>query len=126
MSDPLDPTALADLLAKAGDDPELLGVTVDGFEERAPRQLAALRRAVDAGDDLEADRLAGELRGQADTLGAIGFGELCRQVASLLRVGARREAAARLTEAEAAWMDVSRALAEAREAGWDLTDGDDT
>jgi HPt (histidine-containing phosphotransfer) domain-containing protein len=120
MTEPLDRTILADLLAKAGDDPERIGATVDGFQERAPGQLAALRRAVEAGDDLEAERLATSLEGQADTLGAIGLAQVCREVAALVRVGATADAAARLSEAEAALADLAEALDEARATDWDV------
>ncbi|MFN8623825.1 MAG: Hpt domain-containing protein [Chloroflexota bacterium] len=118
MTEPLDRSVLADLLAKAGDDPELVGATVDGFQDRVPRQIAALRRAVEAGDAIEAERLATIVSGQADTLGAIGLAQLCREVAALVRAGAARDAAAQLDTVEAAYAELVEALDDARAEDW--------
>lgn len=119
MSDPFDPGALADLLAATGDDPDVVGELVDAFLADTPRQLDAMRRAVEADSADDLVRPATLLSGAAQGLGAVGLAELCRQVQELARRGATLEAAARLDDAEIAYREAAAALEEARQDGWD-------
>jgi two-component system, sensor histidine kinase and response regulator len=121
MRDVLDPTALSDLLAASGDDHEAVEEVVDTFIAAAPRQLAAMRRAIEADSAEDLLRPARTLGGEALTMGAVGLAELCRQIEELARRGAVDEAAARMAQTEAAWGDAVAALEAAREADWDVS-----
>jgi HPt (histidine-containing phosphotransfer) domain-containing protein len=120
VSAAFDPAALGNLLAMTGDDPEFVGELVDTFLADAPTQLAAMRRATEAGSAEDLVRPANTLKGNALNMGATSLAELCRQIEELARRGATEEAAARLAETEAAYAEAVAALEEARAVDWDL------
>lgn len=120
MSDTLDPTALANLLAMTGDDPEFVGELVDTFLADTPSQLDAMRRAIDAGSAEDLVRPAHTLKGNALNMGAVALAELCRQMEELARRGAVDEAAARMADEERAFADATTALEDARQSDWDI------
>jgi HPt (histidine-containing phosphotransfer) domain-containing protein len=118
MTGPLDPEALADLLAMAGDDPEVVAGAVDAWLEDAPRQLETMRRAAASGDDALLVRAATALRARSLGVGAVRVGDLAWEVEELARRGSAEEAASRLPVLEVACEETVEALAEASELGW--------
>ena len=114
----LDHTALAELLATVGDDPVFVGEVVDAFLADAPRQVAAMRTALAAGDLAALGRAAHTLKGNGRDLGATGLAEIARTIEEQARAGDVTDAGPRIDAAEAALARVASALEAARASGW--------
>jgi HPt (histidine-containing phosphotransfer) domain-containing protein len=103
-----------------GDDPDAVGEVVDRFLADTPRQLAAMRAAVEADRAEDLPGPAAAVAGTAATIGALELAELCQRLAELARRDDLPAAAALLPSAEAAYADVVEALAAARASDWTM------
>jgi HPt (histidine-containing phosphotransfer) domain-containing protein len=114
----LDPSALADMLAMVGDDPEFVGEIVDTYLADAPEQLGGMRTALAAGDLVTLGRLAHTLKGNSRNVGAVGLAEIARGIEEDARNGSVEGVEPSLDQADAAFAEVTVALERARETGW--------
>ena len=114
----LDPSALADMLAMVGDDPEFVGDIVDTYLEDAPTQLSGMITALEAGDLATLGRLAHTLKGNSRNVGATSLAEIARVLEEQARQGDTTDARARIDAAAAEFAHVTVALEAARAAGW--------
>lgn len=87
---------------------------IDTFLEEAPRQLTALRDAVDRGDSGEARRAAHTLKSNAATFGAGSLSDVCRELEAATGRG-ELDGATRvlLEQAEQEWEPARDALRQA-------------
>ena len=118
MPDPLDPTALDELVAMAGGDPAFLGELLDDFSTDADQYAAELDAAVAAGDDAAMVRPAHSLKSNALNFGARQLAELCRAVEHDAQEGAVPDAARASRRSRPSWSAVE-ACAVARPHGGD-------
>jgi HPt (histidine-containing phosphotransfer) domain-containing protein len=114
----LDPSALADMLAMVGDDPEFVGEIVDTYLADAPEQLRGMREAGAAGDMVTLGRLAHTLKGNSRNVGASALAEMARALEEDARSGRVDDLGSRLDWIDAAFAEVTLALEAARTAGW--------
>jgi len=114
----LDPVALADMLAMAGDDPEFVGDIVDTYLADARTQLAGMHAALATGDLVTLGRLAHTLKGNSLTVGATALADIARTLEAQARTGDASDAGPRIDAAAAEFENVAAALAAARDAGW--------
>lgn len=96
---------------------EFLGELVGTFLDDAPRQLEALRSAVERGDAEVARRAAHTLKGNGATFGANAFSELCRGLEERAKSGDLSDAGDLLAQVEAEYARVEVALSAARGGG---------
>jgi len=74
----IDAATFAELQASAGED--FVGELIDTFFEEAPTMLVELRRASAAGEAEAFRRAAHSLKSNANTFGALGLGNLAREL----------------------------------------------
>ncbi len=116
-SESVDPAALGTLLETTGGDPAFLAELIDSYVEDTPRLLAAIRRAVDAGDGESLHRAAHTLKSNSATFGALTLAALCRDLEGQGKTGMLDGAAERVAQVEAEYAKVRQALEETRPAG---------
>jgi CheY-like chemotaxis protein len=107
----LDDRALVELRAMVGDDMDFLTELVSTLREDAPKLLAAMRTATEAGDASGLRIAAHSLKSNAAQFGALHLAELCRKLEHLARDGALTGASDLLAQAESEYPRVERALA---------------
>jgi HPt (histidine-containing phosphotransfer) domain-containing protein len=120
----LDPDALANLRLLEKTEPGLAAEVVESFLGNAPRRLAEMRAALDAGDARALGKTAHALAGSCGTVGATPIGRLAAALEDLVRAGTLARAGELLAAAEAALPEVRRALeaaAAAIDAGEEAT-----
>jgi PAS domain S-box-containing protein len=83
----IDSTAIDQLQAMAAGDPSFLSELIDVFLSDSPRQLSALREAVEQGDAETAHRCAHTLKSTSATFGAAGLSSLCQQLEADAKAG---------------------------------------
>ncbi len=103
----LDPVALTDMLAMAGDDPEFVGDIVDTYLADAPTQLAGMHAALAAGDLVTLGRLAHTLKGNSLTVGATALADIARTLETQARDGDASDAGPRIDAAAAEFANVT-------------------
>jgi HPt (histidine-containing phosphotransfer) domain-containing protein len=110
----LDSTALTNLRAMSGDDPQFITQLIDTFLEDAPTQLDRLRVAVAAGDAPAVRLIAHGLKSNGAEFGATAFAGLCRDLEQIGRSGRLEGAASLMDRIDHAFTAVSAALVAAR------------
>ena len=118
MPEVLDQRALDDLLAMVGDDPDFVDELVDEYLADVPRQEAALRAALDAGDAEGLVRPAHTLKGTSLNLGGQRVAAIAREIEAHGRVGELGAVRALLADLEAASGELAAALGQARARRW--------
>src|SRR3712207_3430836 len=113
----IDRAALATLLETTGGDPAFLARLIDRYCDDTPRRLAAIRRAVEAGDGEGLRLAAHSLKSNSATFGATALAALCRDLEDRGKAGRLDGAAERVAQAEAEYANVRQALQAARPAG---------
>jgi HPt (histidine-containing phosphotransfer) domain-containing protein len=76
MTEPVDRSTLAELVATTGDEPAFLAELIDTYLDDAPSLLAAMR----SGGTEELRRAAHTLKSNSATFGARRLAELCRRL----------------------------------------------
>ena len=84
---PIDQTTLDELLESTGGDRGFLAELIGTYLDDSPRQIAALRRAVEAGSAEDVARAAHALKGASASLGAAGLSERSRTLEYAARAG---------------------------------------
>lgn len=84
----LDPGGIERLLEITGGDVAFVDELIDTYIEDAAAQIAALRRAAEAGDIAELVRPAHSLKSSSDGVGAAALTSLCRALEAEARGGA--------------------------------------
>jgi HPt (histidine-containing phosphotransfer) domain-containing protein len=120
----LDPDALANLRLLEKTEPGLAAEVVETFLGNAPRRLAEMRAALDAGDATALGKAGHALAGSCGTVGATPMGRLAVALEDLARAGTLTGARDLLDAAERALPDVRDAL-EAAAASIDAAGGED-
>lgn len=106
----VDPAALQRLREDLGGDEATLQDILATFAAEAPRLLARLRMAHDAGDAPGAARAAHALKGASGDVGALGLLDLARALEARCKAGDLAGAAPLVAQAEAEWARVRAAL----------------
>jgi HPt (histidine-containing phosphotransfer) domain-containing protein len=115
MPDPLDRSALDDLLAMTGGDPTLFGELLDTFLSDAEQYLGELEAAASSGDPAAAFvRPAHSLKSNAMSVGATRLAELCRGLEADAKAGMVGSGAERVAEVREELEVVRPAIAAAR------------
>ena len=99
----LDNTALGELRASVGDDPEFLAELIDEFVADAPAQLKLLREAATSGDAIGARRAAHTLKGNGRTFGAGELATLCQDAEAAAGAGNLDAVLSRVDEIDREW-----------------------
>lgn len=107
---PIDEAAIAELLESTGGDRTFLAELIETYLDDAPRQIAALRRGVEAGSAEDVTRAAHALKGASASLGATGLFERSRALESEARAGRLDGAAEAVSGIEAEFERVATAL----------------
>ena len=94
----------------AGEDPDFMRELVGVFLDDSPRQLAALREAVEHGDAATAKRCAHTLKSTSGIFGATRLVELCEQLENAVDTARPVQLAALLTAAEDEYSRLSTQL----------------
>ena len=115
--EPINRTALDDLLATTGGDPAFLAELIDTYFEDSETLLPTMRNAVVAGSAEQLRRAAHSLKSNSASFGAQELTVLCRELEEQGRAGSLGGAAERLAQVEAEYDRVRRALEAARPAG---------
>lgn len=118
MADVLDQEALDDLLAMVGHDPDFVDELVDAYVADAPRQEAAIRAALDAGEAEGVVRPAHNLKGMSLSLGGQRVAEIAGEIEQHGRNGRVEGLDALLADLVAAQRDFETALLLARSRRW--------
>jgi two-component system, sensor histidine kinase and response regulator len=118
VTDVIDRVALANLVKLVGDDPEFVDELVDEYLADAPRQVAAIRAAADAGDPAGLVRPAHTLKGTSLSLGGVRVAEVARAIEELGRAGTLDGVEALLADLDAAGADLAIELDAARARRW--------
>ncbi len=84
---PLDREVLEAVFDSTGGDPEFMGELIDAYLADAPRQLAAMQAAAEAGDAVELLRPAHSLKSASASLGAMQLSALSRELEDMARRG---------------------------------------
>lgn len=116
MPDPLDTTALTDLRAMVGDDPELYAELLDTFLSDADQYLAELDAAASPDDAPAMVRPAHSLKSNAMNVGAHRLAELSRALEADARSGSVAAPPDRVAEIRAELEQVRPAILAEREA----------
>ena len=106
--------ALDDLVAATGGDPAFLSELIDTYFEDSATLLPQMRQALAGGSAEQLRRAAHSLKSNSASLGAEGLALLCRDLEEQGRAGALNGVAERLTQVEAEYERVRRALEAAR------------
>jgi len=109
LSDELDETIVRSLMS-VDDDGTLMDEIVATFARIAPVRIAALRKAVRAGDAAALERAAHSFLGSCGNLGCRRMAELCARLEVLGRAGSTAGAAETVHEIEAAYAAIKPAL----------------
>jgi HPt (histidine-containing phosphotransfer) domain-containing protein len=115
--EPINRTALDDLLATTGGDPAFLAELIDTYFEDSETLLPTMRNAVVAGSAEQLRRAAHSLKSNSASFGAQELTVLCRELEEQGRTGTLGGAEERLAQVEAEYDRVRRALEAARPAG---------
>jgi two-component system sensor histidine kinase/response regulator len=118
VPDTLDRVALANLLEMVGNDPAFVDELVDEYLADAPRQAAAVRAALDAGDPAGLVRPAHTLKGTSLNLGGVRVAEVARSIEERGRAGTLDGVEALLADLDAAGADLAQELGRARARRW--------
>lgn len=113
----IDRTALAGLMESFGGDLQFFAEMLDAFFEDSPRQLAAIRAGLAAGDAESVRRSAHSLKSNCASFGALALSGQCRELEVLAKTGHLEGGADLLTSIEAQFEQVRVALETIREAG---------
>jgi PAS domain S-box-containing protein len=106
----IDASALERLEATAAGDTDFMRELIAMFLGDSPRQLSALREAVEQGDAVTAHRCAHTLKSTAATFGATELSSLCQQLEADAKAGHLEGAASRVAAAEAEFTRVAGEL----------------
>jgi HPt (histidine-containing phosphotransfer) domain-containing protein len=118
MPEVLDQRALDDLLAVVGDDPDFVDELVDEYLADVPRQEAALRAALDAGDAEGLVRPAHTLKGTSLNVGGQLVAAIAREIEAHGRAGELAVVADLLADLERESGELAAALGQARARRW--------
>jgi two-component system sensor histidine kinase BarA len=111
----IDPATFAALVEMTGGEMDFVDELVDTFLEDGAAQVAALEAAIAAGGAPESlVRPAHSLKSSSLNVGALGLGELSRQLEEAARTGAVADAADRVAAIAMAFDDVRRELLDDR------------
>jgi len=111
---PIDLATFRELESTAG--AEFVGELAATFLAEAPRMLAELRAALDAGDAERFRRTAHSLKSNGNTFGATSLGAIARSLELGGLPSARADAGAALAALDAEYARVAAALGELRRA----------
>ena len=106
----IDASALEQLDATAGGDTDFMRELIAMFLSDSPKQLSALREAVEQGDAVTAHRCAHTLKSTAATFGATELSSLCQHLEADSKAGDLDGAASRVAAAEAEFTRVAGEL----------------
>jgi HPt (histidine-containing phosphotransfer) domain-containing protein len=106
----IDPAAFARLVEMTGGELDFVDELVDTYLEDGAAQVTALRAAAAAGDNEGLVRPAHSLKSSSVNVGALGLGELARQLEEAARTGAVADAADRVAAISLGFEDVRTAL----------------
>jgi HPt (histidine-containing phosphotransfer) domain-containing protein len=106
----LDDSALNELRANVGDDPEFIAELIDDFLADAPAQLETLRAAATAGDASAARRAAHTLKGNSRTFGAGDLASICQGAEAAAAADDLAGVLSRVDEIDREWARVRVAL----------------
>jgi two-component system sensor histidine kinase BarA len=112
--EPIDPVAFANLVEMTGGEMDFVDELVDTYLEDGERQVAALQAATGAGDVEALVRPAHSLKSSSLNVGALGLGELGRQLEEAARTGAVADAADRVAAISFGFEGVRTALLDER------------
>jgi HPt (histidine-containing phosphotransfer) domain-containing protein len=115
VADVLDPRVLDDLRASVGGDEAFVSELIGELLDDAPRQLDALRAALDAGDGEAARRAAHTLKGHGRTFGATELSSLSQEAEAAAAGGDLDAVKDRLDAVAEAWERVRIALVAVRD-----------
>lgn len=118
MAEALDQSAIDNLMAMAGGDPEFVDEVVDAFLAEAPREVEALRAAIAADDPASVIRPAHTIKGMSVNLGARRVTELARTIEERARAGSLDGAPEAVAALGMALDELGVELAAARERRW--------
>jgi signal transduction histidine kinase/DNA-binding response OmpR family regulator/HPt (histidine-containing phosphotransfer) domain-containing protein len=102
----------AGMLARLMDDEELIRLVVDGFLEDLPRQITALKAALEARDAPGVERQAHTLKGASANVGGERLREVAYEMEQAARAGDLNAAGIYLAELEAEGMRLTHAMTE--------------
>lgn len=115
MTDPaIDPAAFARLVEMTGGELDFVDELVDTYLEDGAAQVTALRAAAATGDIEGLVRPAHSLKSSSLNVGALGLGELGRQLEEAARTGAVPRPADWVERVAAGFDDVQRELLDQR------------
>jgi two-component system sensor histidine kinase/response regulator len=100
------------MLARLMDDEELIRLVVDGFLEDLPRQITALKAALEARDAPGVERQAHTLKGASANVGGERLREVAYEMEQAARAGDLNAAGIYLAELEAEGMRLTHAMTE--------------
>jgi HPt (histidine-containing phosphotransfer) domain-containing protein len=118
VPDMLDYVALATLLELVGSDPDFVDQLVDEYLADAPRQVAAVRAAFDAGDPAGLVQPAHKLKGTSLNLGGMRVAEVARSIEEHGRTGTLDGVQVLLADLDAARADLADELERGRARRW--------
>jgi HPt (histidine-containing phosphotransfer) domain-containing protein len=111
---PIDAATFEKLVEMTGGDLEFIDELVDTYLEDGAAQIAALESAANAGDAEALVRPAHSLKSSSLNVGALVVGELARGLEEAARSGTAADAADRVPEIAAAFVDARSALLDER------------
>lgn len=114
----IDRVALANLVKLVGDDPEFVDELVDEYLADAPRQVAAIRAALDTGDPVGLVGPAHTLKGTSLSLGGLRVAAVARTIEERGRAGTLDGVEGLLADLDAAGVDLSSELDALRARRW--------
>jgi len=113
----IDRTALAGLMESFGGDLQFFGEMLDAFFEDSPRQLAAIRVGLAAGDAESVRRAAHSLKSNCANFGALTLSGQCRELEMVAKTGHLEDGADLLNSIAARLEQVRIALEAIRATG---------
>ena len=106
----IDRAVLDDLLQTVGGDRSFLAELIDSYFDDTPRQLASMRRALEAGNAEELRRAAHTLKSNSSNFGAMTLSSMCKELEALGKCGELAGAAGQIEQIETEYARVRYAL----------------